>query len=61
MKNTPSRKIEHELKERGWRISRKAGDHIVYEHSGQTVSITSPRINKMVEKRLLKQITGGNL
>lgn len=60
MKNASSRHIEKELRARGWTISRKGGDHIVYEKDGQTISITSPYINKMVEKRLMKQITGGN-
>lgn len=61
MKNASSKNIERELRSRGWTISRKGGDHIVYGKDGRTISITSPYINKMVERRLMKQITGGTV
>lgn len=61
MKNCSSRNIQKKLSDAGYTVDRKWGDHVVYKRGDESITITAPYINKMVEKRLIKQIEGGQV
>ena len=54
-KSDSSREIIKILKNNNYKCIRVSGDHHIYSNGTNTISITVPKINRMIVRRLIKE------